>query len=131
MMFPANTWDDIRSRIQGKVNRLSYETWFMPTTFVADDGGSITVRVPSLLFRDWIAKHYSGVIAAALEEVHRADARINFIVAGSRDAETEALAAARPDAGVHSIGERFDRVDDELGAIRRDVGLILARLIST
>ena len=71
-----------------KVNRLSYETWFIPTTFVADDGGSVTVRVPNLLFRDWIAKHYSSVIAAALEEVHRSDARVSFIVAGSRDAET-------------------------------------------
>ena len=131
MMLPANIWDEILSRIQTKVNRLSYETWFKPTTFVADDGGSVTVRVPNLLFRDWIAKHYSGVIAAALEEVHRSDSRVSFIVAGSRDAETEALAVADPDDGVHSIGERFDRVDYELGAIKRDVGLILAKLSST
>ena len=71
------------------------------------------------------------MIAAALEEVHRSDALISFIVAGSPDAETEALAAAGPDAGVHSIGQRFDRVECELGAIRRDVGLILAKLSST
>ena len=131
MMLSANIWDEIRSRIQGKVNRLSYETWFMPTTFVADAGGSVTVRVPNLLFRDWIAKHYSSVIAAALDEVHRSDARVSFIVAGSRDTETEALAAGGPDAGVDSVDERFDRVDLELGAIRRDVGLILAKLTST
>jgi chromosomal replication initiation ATPase DnaA len=110
---------------------LSYETWFMPTTFVADDGASITVYVHNLLFRDWIAKHYSSVIAAALEEVHRSDARVSFTVAGSRDAETEAPAAASPDAGVDSVDERFDRIDDELGVIRRDVGLILAKLTST
>jgi chromosomal replication initiation ATPase DnaA len=131
MMLPANIWDEIRSRIQGKVNRLSYETWFTPTTFVADDGGSVTVRVPNLLFRDWIAKHYSSVIAEALGEVHRSDARVSFIVTRSQDAGPETLAVAGPDAGVHSIGERFDRVDDELGAIRRDVGLILAKLTST
>jgi hypothetical protein len=71
------------------------------------------------------------VIAEALGEVHRSDARISFIVAGSRDAETKSLASAGPDAGVDSVDERFDRVDYELGAIRRDVGLILAKLSST
>lgn len=115
----ANIWDEVRSRIQGKVNRLSYDTWFTPTTFVADDGRSITVRVPNPLFRDWIAKHYSGMIVEALDELRRSDAQISFVVAGSRD------------AGVPSIDERFDRVDGELGEIRRDVGLILAKLSST
>jgi chromosomal replication initiation ATPase DnaA len=118
LLMQANIWDEVRSRFHGKVNRLSYDTWFSPTTFVADDGRSVTVRVPSLLFRDWIVKHYSGVIAASLEEVHRAGALISFVVDESR-------------AGLHSINDRFDRVDSELGAIRRDVGLILAKLSST
>lgn len=120
-MMPANIWDDIRSRIQGQVNRVSYDTWFLPTAFVADDDRSVTVRVPNPLFRDWIAKHYSSLIAQALDDVRRSDARISFTVAESRDAET----------GFHSIDDRFDRVDDELGAIRRDVGLILAKLSPT
>ena len=116
--MPDNIWDEICSRIRGKVNRLSYETWFTATTFVADDDRSVTVSVPNPLFRDWIIKHYSSLIAEALEEAHRSDARISFVVAGSRDA----------DAGCHSIDERFDRVDQEVAAIRRDVGLILAKL---
>lgn len=120
-MTPTNIWDEIRLRIQGKVNRVSYDTWFLPTAFVADDDRSVTVRVPNPLFRDWIAKHYSGVIGEALEEIRRRDTLISFIVAGSPDAET----------GCHSIDERFDRVDHELGAIRSDVGLILAKLSST
>lgn len=120
-MMPANIWDEICLRIQGKVNRVSYDTWFLPTAFVADDDRSVTVRVPNALFRDWIVKHYSSLIAQALDDVRRPEARISFTVAGSRDAET----------GFHSIDERFDRVDRELGAIRRDVSLLLARLSST
>jgi chromosomal replication initiation ATPase DnaA len=103
------------------VNRVSYDTWFLPTAFVADDDRPITVRVPNPLFRDWIVKHYSSLIAEALDDVRRSDARISFTVAGSRDAET----------GLHSIEERFDRADRELGALRRDVSLILAKLSST
>ncbi len=117
--MPANVWDEISSRIQAKVNRLSYDTWFMPATFVADDGRTITVRVPSGLFRDWILKHYSGLMAEALEEVHRSDALISFVVGEA------------PDAGADSSGKRFDRLDQELAAIRHDVGLILAKLSTT
>ena len=119
--MPANIWDEIRSRIQENVNRVSYDTWFLPTAFVADDDRSVTVRVPNALFRDWIVKHYSSLIAQALDDVRRSDARIRVIVAGSPDAETSS----------HSIDERFDRVDHELSAIRRDVGRILEKLSST
>ena len=33
-----NLWDEILARIETKVNRHSFYTWFRPTTFVADDG---------------------------------------------------------------------------------------------
>ena len=70
-MIASNIWDEILSRVQAKVNRHSFYTWFKPTAFVADDGPTVTVRVPNALFKDWITKHYSGVIAEALDEVQR------------------------------------------------------------
>ena len=60
-----NLWDEILARIETKVNRHSFYTWFKPTTFVAEDRPSVTVRVPNALFKDWLTKHYSGVIAEA------------------------------------------------------------------
>ena len=68
-MIASNIWEEILSRVQAKVNRHSFYTWFKPTAFVADDGSTVTVRVPNALFKDWITKHYSGVIAEALDEV--------------------------------------------------------------
>ena len=32
-----NLWDEILARIETKVNRHSFYTWFKPTTFVAED----------------------------------------------------------------------------------------------
>src|SRR5688572_6631106 len=61
--MPANIWDEICWRIQEKVNRVSYDTWFLPTAFVAENDRLVTVRVPNPLFRDWIVKHYSILIA--------------------------------------------------------------------
>ena len=86
-MIAVNIWDEMLSRVQAKVNRHSFYTWFKPTGFVGDDGRTITVRVPNALFKDWITKHYSGVIAEALNEVARTDTLINFVTSGSAEAE--------------------------------------------
>jgi chromosomal replication initiator protein len=86
-MNTSNIWDEILTHVQAKVNRHSFYTWFKPTAFVADDGRMLTVRVPNTLFKDWITKHYSGVIFEALNEVRRPDAGVNFIASPMVDAE--------------------------------------------
>jgi len=80
-----NLWDEVLARIETKVNRHSFYTWFRPTTFVADDRSSVTVRVPNSLFKDWLTKHYSGVIGEALNEVRRPNFTVNFVA----DAQTD------------------------------------------
>ena len=85
-MISANIWEEILSRVQAKVNRHSFYTWFKPTAFVADDGRTVTVRVPNALFKDWITKHYSGVIAESLDEVQRSDALVSFVATGTPEA---------------------------------------------
>lgn len=94
-MIASNIWEEILSRVQAKVNRHSFYTWFKPTAFVADNGSTVTVRVPNALFKDWITKHYSGVIAEALHEVRRADALVNFVASGTPEAEAAAIAPSR------------------------------------
>jgi chromosomal replication initiator protein len=74
-----NLWDQILARIETKVNRHSFYTWFRPTTFVTDDRSSVTVRVPNALFKDWLTKHYAGVISEAMGEVKRPELLVHFI----------------------------------------------------
>ena len=75
----ANIWDQVLARIETKVNRHSFYTWFKPTSFVSDDGGTIRVRVPNGLFRDWLTKHYSAVLVEALGEVERRGTAVSFV----------------------------------------------------
>jgi len=75
----VSVWDDILARIETKVNRHSFYTWFRPTSFVAEDRLSVTVRVPNPLFKDWLTKHYAGVIAEAMTEVQRPNLALNFV----------------------------------------------------
>ncbi len=75
----TSIWDQILARIETKVNRHSFSTWFKPTSFVADGGNAITVRVPNPLFKDWLTKHYSVVLTEALAEVRRAETSLVFV----------------------------------------------------
>src|ERR1700730_14077295 len=93
-MIAANIWDEILTRVQAKVNRNSFYTWFRPTSFVADDGVSLTVSVPNALFKDWITKHYSGVISEALIEVNRANAAVSFVASALAEGVAPRLSPA-------------------------------------
>src|SRR6478672_2984663 len=75
----TSIWDQILARIETKVNRHSFSTWFKPTAFIADGGRSITIRVPNTLFKDWLTKHYSVVLSEALVEVRRAETALVFV----------------------------------------------------
>src|SRR5947199_7095333 len=79
-------WDKILTRIEMKVNRHSFYTWFRPTNFVAEDRSSVTVRVPNPLFQEWLMKHYSAVIAEAARELKRPNLQVNFVADPQADA---------------------------------------------
>ena len=78
-MSGSNIWDQVLARIETKVNRHSFYTWFKPTAFIAERDGTIRVRVPNALFRDWLTKHYAAVIDEALAEVQHAGSPVAFV----------------------------------------------------
>jgi chromosomal replication initiator protein len=79
----ASIWDQVLTRVESKVNRHSFYTWFKPTTLVADAGHSITVRVPNSMFKDWLTKHYSLVLNEALSEVRGPGVILQFVAEGT------------------------------------------------
>jgi chromosomal replication initiator protein len=93
-----NLWDQILARVETKVNRHSFYTWFKPTSFLGEDSGAISVRVPNSLFKEWLTKHYSGVIAESLVEVKRPQLTVNFVADGQPD-HTPALTPEEKEVG--------------------------------
>ena len=83
-----NPWDEVLAKVETKVNRHSFATWFRPTQFLRQEGKSLLVRVPNPQFKEWLAKNYHGVIVEALSEVGRGDLQVAF------HCEPEAGAAA-------------------------------------
>jgi chromosomal replication initiator protein len=92
-----NVWDAVLARIETKVNRHSFYTWFKPTVFVSERDGGIRVRVPNALFRDWLTKHYSVVLEEALRELERAGARVEFVTDDSPPVEEVVAPPPAPD----------------------------------
>ena len=78
-MSGSTIWDRVLSRIEDQVGRHSFSTWFKPTSLLADDGTSLSIRVPNSLFVEWLPKHYSVVLAEAMRDAGRADSDIVFV----------------------------------------------------
>jgi chromosomal replication initiator protein len=82
-MPSATIWDQVLSRIEDQVGRHSFSTWFKPTSLLADAGQTLSIRVPNPLFVEWLPKHYSVVLAEAMREVGRPDAKLVFVPDGA------------------------------------------------
>ncbi len=72
-------WERALARIETKVNRHCFYTWFKPTSIVRDDHGALLLRVPNSLVREWLMKHYAGVLSEAFAEVGRPGVTFEFM----------------------------------------------------
>jgi chromosomal replication initiator protein len=72
-------WDAVLVRVETKVNRYSYYTWFRQTSLLRDEGAVLEVRVPDPMVVDWLTKHYAAVLDEALAEVGRAHVHLRFV----------------------------------------------------
>ena len=109
--MPNNVWSELLARIETKVNRHSFNTWFSPTVFVEDTGDRVTVRVPSELCRNWLTKHYTAVITEATAEVQRSGVKIAFVIdmdAGNVEPQSpSASRASAPGAAARGLNPRY------------------------
>src|SRR5215203_1505414 len=112
-MTGTNIWDAVLTRIETKVNRHSFYTWFTPTGFLTEHQDRIRVRVPNALFRDWLTKHYAAVIEEALAEVDRPGAPLAFVTEDTAELLVpEPPSAEQPDAAAED-----DAAGDDLGIL--------------
>ncbi len=130
---PALTiWDQVLSRIEDQVGKHSFSTWFKPTTLLADGGQSLSIRVPNLLFVEWLPKHYSVVLAEALRDVGRPDVKLVFVPddAGLPPgyAPPSRPRSTRPSAGQTRVTEVPDANDDGVSPVPQRAGSLIPAL---
>jgi chromosomal replication initiator protein len=74
----VSLWDDVLAKVEAKVNRHSFATWFRPTSFLFQQGSRLMIGVPNSQFKEWLNKNYQAVIAEALQDLGRADVQVVF-----------------------------------------------------
>ncbi len=62
-------WEQVLERVEPRISRQSYRTWFEPTFIAEYDGQSVVLDTPSAFFQQWIESHYLVLITSAFEEV--------------------------------------------------------------
>jgi chromosomal replication initiator protein len=110
-MTPSNSpiWARVLERIEAKLNRHTFLTWFAPTRLLRDQGDALTVEVPDTTVRDWLLRHYGSILDEALAEVGRPGASVAFVAAADAAGEgyspqEEALLHQAVDAPVAADG---------------------------
>lgn len=74
-----NPWDEILARVENKVSRYIFHTWFRPTKFLDNEDETVTVLVPDDLFKQWLTRNYSGIIKEAADELGRPGMVISLV----------------------------------------------------
>ena len=101
-----NLWDEILAKVESKVNRHSFATWFRPTSYLSLDGSRLLVGVPNAQFREWLTKNYQGVLTEALQELGRANVHVIFEEAADSPAPAEGTTPA-PERDSSSLNPKY------------------------
>ena len=114
--MPPGIWDQVLARVETKVNRHSFYTWFQPTSLISDAGSTLFVRIPNPVFREWLTKHYTVILTEALAEVQRPGVDVIFSAEGgapdaasppSADGAPEATSTPPADPVTAGLNERY------------------------
>ncbi len=106
-----NIWESVLSAVEKRVNHESFTTWFKPTSFLELDGSTLKVKVPDLVFEDWILNNYSDVLQESLDEVGIAGCAITFEASANSEAPTQPsqnrTTTSSDSANVHTASTRI------------------------
>jgi chromosomal replication initiator protein len=69
----------VLAKLEQKLNRHTFATWFRPTTFRYLEGSVLSVGVPNPQFKEWLVKNYSGIISEALAELGQDSTEVRFV----------------------------------------------------
>ena len=102
----GTVWDEVLGRIETKVNRYSYYTWFRQTSLATDDGDTLwSSRVADPMAADWLTKHYAGDHRRGADRSRPARRE----VCSSSRRRTTAVRTVAPDADSGRLRERARR----------------------
>lgn len=75
----VNPWNRILAAVKNRVEGQAFETWFEPTSYIGEEGGTLYIKVPNAYFKDWLSFHYSRLINDCCQELFNKSFDIKYI----------------------------------------------------
>ncbi|HEU4677390.1 MAG TPA: chromosomal replication initiator protein DnaA [Candidatus Paceibacterota bacterium] len=83
-------WDDVLVNIELSITSANFKTWFKDTHIVSLEDGTVTLGVPSVFVRDWIADKFQGLILKTLRELTPHARSLEYVVVQRNERKQEA-----------------------------------------
>ncbi len=93
----ANLWDQIKLKLNTRMNARAYEDWVMHTIFDGSDGVSLRVSVPDQVTKEWMEQEFAEDVRQTIRELRLP---IERVVYTPRAAEAPA-----PNISVNSVSD--------------------------
>lgn len=96
-------WDQVLAKLEQKLNRHTFATWFRPTTFRSLEGSLLSIGVPNAQFKEWLVKNYSGIISEALAELGQDSTEVRFVSEPEGEEAATASPQEQPEPPAHAF----------------------------
>ena len=73
-------WEKCLSLIKDKVNDQQFKTWFKPIETVEVSSSTISLKVPSKFFYEWLEEHYLELLNESVKKVFGKKLQIEYLV---------------------------------------------------
>tara|TARA_B100000989_G_scaffold288933_1_gene260158 strand:+ start:96 stop:1424 length:1329 start_codon:yes stop_codon:yes gene_type:complete len=73
-------WEKCLSLIKDKINDQQYKTWFKPIELVEISSSTISLKVPSKFFYEWLEEHYLELLNESIKKVYEKNLQIEYVV---------------------------------------------------
>jgi chromosomal replication initiator protein len=93
-MDAKQVWRAALGELQVSLSPANYETWLRDTHLVDVDDQRFKIAVPNGFAKDWLETRYRSLISQTLARVVGYSVQVEFVVAGTQDAQEQAAAVA-------------------------------------
>ena len=85
----TNVWESVLERIEKRLNRQIFDSWFLPVRFDGLDEEARTITLSARkVTKDWICLYYSGLIEQILTELKFDDYVVGWNIHEEQESET-------------------------------------------
>ena len=99
-------WDETLKALRQEIDEESFSAWVEPIRFDRYDDGRLTLIVPSVFFRNWLASNYQEQIERCFGKSVQREVALHYVVDSSEGEETAGEEAEEAAASADTVSAR-------------------------